>query len=351
MIELERHIEILLLDNDCVIVPGLGGFMAHHVCAHYEEQEQLFLPPLRTLGFNPKLRINDFLLAQSYIEAYDISYPEAVNRINDEVNELKQHLENEGSYELNDIGTLSMNEDGHYEFVPCEAGMLTPELYGLSSFEVTPLALSAKDVVAQPQQPVEANEGPYEEEKKKPLEYYLTPNEDEEAESRHIKIRINTLRNAVAIAAVILAFFLLSSPLSNGDERNMSMSHINTTFLRKVMPKETVTGNGDINALQLNKVKKPAVEEPVKEEKAEEAPAPKSHYSLVLASCVSNRNATAFVEQLKKEGYQEAEIIHRKNGAKVIYGQYENEREAYNALNRLHAQEPFREAWVYFVKR
>ena len=30
VIELERHIEILLLDNDCVIVPGLGGFMAHH---------------------------------------------------------------------------------------------------------------------------------------------------------------------------------------------------------------------------------------------------------------------------------------------------------------------------------
>ena len=26
---LERHIEILLLSNDCVIVPGFGGFMVH----------------------------------------------------------------------------------------------------------------------------------------------------------------------------------------------------------------------------------------------------------------------------------------------------------------------------------
>ena len=100
VIELERHIEILLLDNDCVIVPGLGGFMAHHVEARYEEDEQAFLPPLRTLGFNPQLKINDSLLAQSYIEAYDISYPEALQRIEDEVNELTQILQNEGRYEF-----------------------------------------------------------------------------------------------------------------------------------------------------------------------------------------------------------------------------------------------------------
>ena len=30
MIELARHIEILLLENDCVIVPELGGFIAHY---------------------------------------------------------------------------------------------------------------------------------------------------------------------------------------------------------------------------------------------------------------------------------------------------------------------------------
>ena len=63
VIELERHIEILLLSNDCVIVPGLGGFMTHHVEAHFDERDYMFLPPLRTLGFNPQLNINDSLLA------------------------------------------------------------------------------------------------------------------------------------------------------------------------------------------------------------------------------------------------------------------------------------------------
>ena len=39
MIELAKHIEILLLDNDCVIVPDLGGFITHYQPAHYEEDE------------------------------------------------------------------------------------------------------------------------------------------------------------------------------------------------------------------------------------------------------------------------------------------------------------------------
>ena len=138
MIELNRHIEILLLSNDCVIVPDLGGFMAHHVDARYDEQEHLFLPPLRTLGFNPQLKMNDSLLVQSYIEAYDISYPEAYRRIQSEVAELRQHLETEGMFELNGIGVLSINEEGNLLFEPCEAGILTPQLYGLSSFEMMP---------------------------------------------------------------------------------------------------------------------------------------------------------------------------------------------------------------------
>ena len=100
VIELGRHIEILLLSNDCVIVPDLGGFMAHHIEAHYDDEERVFLPPQRTLGFNPQLKLNDSLLAQSYIEAYDISYPEALRRIEEEVSELKQSLSNEGYYEL-----------------------------------------------------------------------------------------------------------------------------------------------------------------------------------------------------------------------------------------------------------
>lgn len=81
MIELARHIEILLLDNDCVIVPGLGGFVSHPVVARRIDDEGLFMPPGRTLGFNPMMKLNDGLLVQSYMTAYDVTYPEAVKLV------------------------------------------------------------------------------------------------------------------------------------------------------------------------------------------------------------------------------------------------------------------------------
>ena len=146
MIQLERHIEILLLSNDCVIVPDFGGFMAHYVCARYDEDENLFLPPLRTLGFNPQLRLNDSLLAQSYIEAYDISYPEAIRRIADEVKELKQHINEHGEYEFNDIVSLEnvINAIQRAEMVMKVAEMVQRQIYELRSRAEDLLKCSSK---------------------------------------------------------------------------------------------------------------------------------------------------------------------------------------------------------------
>ena len=38
MIELAQHIEALLLENDCVIVPGFGGFVAHYAPATHVKE-------------------------------------------------------------------------------------------------------------------------------------------------------------------------------------------------------------------------------------------------------------------------------------------------------------------------
>ena len=77
MIELAQHIEALLLENDCVIVPGFGGFVAHYAPATHVKEENLFLPPTRTIGFNPQLKLNDGVLVQSYMSAYDTSFADA----------------------------------------------------------------------------------------------------------------------------------------------------------------------------------------------------------------------------------------------------------------------------------
>ena len=59
MISLAKHIELLLLDHDCVIVPELGTFIANHASACYnEDDDSLFLPPYRNICFNQNIVSN-----------------------------------------------------------------------------------------------------------------------------------------------------------------------------------------------------------------------------------------------------------------------------------------------------
>ena len=347
MIELNRHIEILLLSSDCVIVPELGGFMTHHVDARYDDEDHMFVPPLRTLGFNPQLTMNDSLLAQSYIEAYDISYPEAMRRIESEVNELKQQLQNEGFYEMNGIGVLSLNESGRIVFEPCEAGLLTPSLYGLGAFEMLLLADSgvkpiefvniSKSTTFVAGNSVEDNVDVEE----------LMPQENDE---KAIVIKMSWVRNVVAVAAAVLLFLLLTPPVANSDYQGVTQlstsqvdllplpkkaepKKVDTSFVKKVVSDTTITKS----VVDTVKMETPAIAE--KEE---------SFYCLVLASQVAQQGAENLVKQMKKQGYDDTRINIHKNVRRVIYGHFSNSDAAYQALHKLqNTSSNFEEAWVY----
>ena len=343
--ELERHIEILLLSNDCVIVPDFGGFMAHHVDAHYDGRDSMFLPPLRTVGFNPQLKMNDSLLAQSYVEAYDISYPEAIDRLTNEVAEIRQCLENEGKFELNNIGTLYLNENGNYSFEPCEAGILTPELYGLGGVDMQPL--SSMDVV----QEEEAIVTPISDSNKTVIlnnSKSVFDTEDEEEADNHaefILIKKSWLRNLAAACIAIIAFFTLSTPLRIP---NVQSSKIDTGLLTRIMPKEMVQNKGTekLQLVQDNQALKLTAESNNDTEEKVELKNATPYYSIVLASRVTKRNAANYVETLQAKGWKDSKVVITTSNVKVVYGNYDTEAEAYKVLNRLRHNEVFSDGWV-----
>lgn len=327
MIELERHIEILLLSNDCVIVPGLGGFMAHHIEARYDEADGTFLPPLRTLGFNPQLTMNDSLLVQSYIEAYDISYPEALQRIEAEVAEVRQHLEAKGEYEFNDIGVIKLNDEGKMEFMPCEAGILTPQLYGLSTFEIKPLVI------------------------RKPVAKTVRRVPEAKKAQETIIIKMSWLRNIAAVAAAIVAFLMISTPVSNSDitpdvqqSAFIPLPQQHKTETQQQDDSLLVTEEGSL--LDTNSQDTPSDDQPAIREETPAAPS----YCIVLASQVAKRNAEIFIGQLQQKNFNEARLMTGRM-LRVVYGNYASESDAYNSLRTLRSQSKFFEqAWVLKVE-
>ena len=360
VIEIERHIEILLLDNDCVIVPGLGGFTAHHVEARFDESDDVFLPPLRTLGFNQQLKINDSLLVQSYIEAYDISYPEALRRIEGEVEELRQRLANDGYYEMTDIGVLEMNEDGNIIFTPCEAGILTPELYGLSSFEIQPLMAEESTTSASSTQVQKPNVEPTpitttvfdqvgQKEETSANDAGQDTDTDEDAE-KTICIKVSWLRNAgIAAAAALLLFFVIF-PISHSGLKNVNIGDFNgTSFFSKLMPKDSQMNNINISEIKASAKdsSRQSVKDSVKDSIKGIEPKVKSDtFCIVLASCIPQKNAERYVEQLHKKGFDKAYAMVNNKMVRVIYGNYTSETDAYNDLQKIRSKDEFEQAWI-----
>ncbi|MBR1546822.1 MAG: SPOR domain-containing protein [Prevotella sp.] len=348
MIELARHLEVLLLSNDCVIVPDFGGFVAHYVPARVDEADGMFLPPIRTIGFNPQLKMNDSLLAQSYAETYDISYPEALLRIEQEVEEIRRQVLHDEVYHLEGIGTLTSNDEGNYCFEPQESGLLTPSLYGLGSYEFSLLKpLSSTSQTKPVAEEIQESSGIVEEAETTQLPLIELLDEEEE---HAIHIRMSWIRNAVAIAAAIALFFLLTTPVANSNLGSQTMSALQNNIIYKLMPKDSnmtpatpVVKAEPLPTIEAKaEVKADSVKQKESVPSVEEKP-----YCIVLASQVKRANAEEFVRILRNRGFKDTEINVHNNVIRVVYGHFKSESAAYVELHNLRFEEDFEEGWVY----
>lgn len=339
MNELSRHIEILLLDNDCVIVPNFGGFMAHHKPAEYDDEAGLFYPPQRTLGFNPQLKLNDSLLAQSYVEAYDISYPEAVKRIENDITEIKQTIAIEGEYEFHGIGTVKKNTDSKYDFEPCMAGLLTPNLYALNTFSI--------DCIANEQT-----------EDKQP-QTTIIPCQEKVVHA----ISGTVVRNIAAAAMILLLFIFSSIPAGLGSNKFITCSVLDTEFLAKFFKDNNFSTDNSTHTTNILSTQITKGEQNIKTSTAidnsvdtaattvtaqkQEAIAESSNYFIVLASKVTRQGAEDFIAKLGKDGFNDARLQEHGSIRKVVYGNYPTEASAHKALTELKkVGTAFAEAWI-----
>jgi cell division septation protein DedD len=184
-----------------------------------------------------------------------------------------------------------------------------------------------------------------------------------EPEEEHvIRIKMSWVRNIAAIAAAVIAFFVMATPIANSDLRTRAMSDLKGNLLYKLIPQDTNMAPATPIAESVQQqtaepaeaIAKKEVAETVRvAEKADSTAKPKATatatdktYCIVLASHVRKDNAETYVEKLKKQGYN-AEIYVHKSVVRVVYGSYKTEAEAYKQLNRLTDKEEFFDAWVY----
>ena len=128
MMRLTTHIERLLLTNDCVIVPGFGGFVSRTIPEAKEEEAHRFRPVRKEIVFNGTLRHTDGLLPESYMRMYGVDYQEARLMMDEDIESLRATLEREKRITLGRIGAFSVGEEGQVIFSPGDSVVLTGDV-------------------------------------------------------------------------------------------------------------------------------------------------------------------------------------------------------------------------------
>ena len=364
MKNLARHIELLLRDNDCVILPGFGGFIAHDVPAHYVSEEALYYPPSRSISFNASITMNDGLLIQSYMKSYQVDYARASYMVDVTIEQLTDMLDEEGCATLPRIGTLTQDINQILQFKPDAAGIASPIHFGLGSFMIQELSrLNQPAKTSQKSEDIPVRK----------------------AKTISIHINRDMLHHVMSTAAVFLLLLMIALP--TGIHRPTDIAALHVTELLKSPQTQVVEQAPIATEAQeissdtiLSSTPLPVVEElapapeaestaivvaeaieesattteiPVAVEEIAQPAAPvqpTKTYHIIVASLPNHRGADDTLSQFAHMGYSEASIIERDNRVRISLMQFTDKDEANKQLNTLRQNEKFQNAWLLAVQ-
>lgn len=322
MENLIRHTTRLLASHTCVILPGIGAFLAHKVPASYNATEQIFMPPHRELGFNSSITADDALLLSEYVSKEGITYEIAQKALSRDTASLRRKLESRGVCSFGELGTFHMNINGEISFKSNENAIDDPEHFGFEPLAVPLLS--------------QCNE-------------------------KTIVIKQRDFSRYIAIAAaVILAFFFVMPVSDSAYEKGMQASIAMVSPKAPATVKVTETANEEyritpvLDTVTENIYTEPqevAPESPKKTTVIEEpvnkviVPAvPQKTFSIIVASSPNAQNAELAIKELTRKMKADYTVIVGGGRHRVSIGDYCSMNDAEEALT--HIKSTFPDAWV-----
>lgn len=336
MEKLISNITKLIAQHNCVILPGVGAFLAHKVPACYNAAEKVFMPPHRFLAFNPQVTVDDALLISEYMGGGNVSYERAGELLAADIEEFRSALSSKGVVRFGGLGSFSMDIDGKIAFEASENGIDDPYNYGFEPLAIPLLSdLKQKDIVI----------------KRRSIGKYVS-----------------------AVAAAIILLFLVV-PLGNSIyQSNTNLSVAGFTPKEKaatpsvpsaeiiddaeeaqytIAPVDenvAVTETDDVVAASELLTEPASVETAV--ETAEVADAveevPVERFSIIVASTPNPKNAELAITELSRKMKADYSVVEGDRRFRIAIESYDNNDDATIALERIQATFP--DAWIYIHK-
>lgn len=126
----EESIITLLQRHECVIVPGLGGFVKNRQGAAFHPLSHTFYPPSARITFNRHLQHNDGLLAGFMAEKYQKTFAEATLELNRWLEQKRKVMQDSRYLPVKGLGTLHNDTSGNWHFTQDTTHNYLAESYG-----------------------------------------------------------------------------------------------------------------------------------------------------------------------------------------------------------------------------
>ncbi len=315
----------------------MGAFLSYDVPAFYNAEEQIFIPPHTTVGFNPQITVDDSLLLSEYMAKGNLSYKEAEHLLSKDIKLFKKELSKKGEICFGSIGTFSMNINGTIAFTATDNSIDDPYNFGFEPLAIKPLSeIEQKEIVI----------------KRRDLSRYI----------------------AVAVAAILTFFFV--TPIGDmayepGMQASVSIIPSKENISKHIIVEEDQTTENAVynitpvedtvtetiitkKAEEVPEVIESAKElTPVNNEKkeivppveiAESKPANKKIYSIIVASSPNAKNAELAIKELSAKHKAEYNIVEGNGRHRISIGDFETSYGASVALTEI--KNIFPDAWV-----
>jgi len=318
MTTISKHITALIHLHDCVIVPGLGAFVANYKPAQVIAEQGLFLPPKKEIGFNRVLTHNDGLLSDYIARAQSMTYVEAQKNIEEFVNEIFNQLSNKQTVKIDEIGELKKDAAGNLQFVPNTAALFLPEAFGFSAFHVkVPKQISHYDRKSQLPLP------------------------------RTVFQRLSQRKLAASIALFTGLFLLnteLRTPQSVSTGAMVSIPEMTTSITAEPVKTEAPIVEAEVTPTPVSEEK--VESKPIEVKQVEIQPS----YFVIAGSFPEKAVAEQFKDKMVRNGYSKAQIISINGKNRVAIEGFASKEDAQVALSTYRAIKGFESTWVLKYK-
>ncbi|PID88624.1 MAG: hypothetical protein CSB03_00395 [Bacteroidia bacterium] len=306
---LNAYLRDLLIIHDCVILPDFGGFVGNYEAAKKTE-EDYFSPPRKNIAFNPQLKNNDGLLANTVVAIEKVSYDEAMQRVSAFTSNLKKELKAKGEYTIPAVGKLHTGKEQRILFTPDATSNLLVSPVGMQAFKMTPLQRKVK-VATQ--------------------------------EKGRI-VTMPVLRKV--LVASVSGFALFSLLLRPNQVENLSLSSIAPVYNNETTVPTTAIKTANETPTQ-NRNTVTATNEISTENKIKEVvvTTPKNYH--IIAGCfIERENAEVQQMKLAKKGVKSNIFKYSKHLIAVSAGSFDTFKDAKVVLDQLQTENNVKSAWI-----